>query len=512
MGLGDILKKLFPPSEDTRETEGTQENDPKEEEDSGGGGAKKLVCKGAMTSCNSSETPMQIPLKIISQDKFFINDSAGSEKLIASTMELPQPFDAPFFGKCKLQPAGNSFLPCSVAITKWQNAYEDVELSNGGRILTEDSTAICSFGGTIKIEKHGQGPAQINESQVENGSTSASPTLNPLVDSSAIEVLAGGNLDDTDIDEKGAAVKKIATTDGKTAFAKGTWISFKVTEWYNASATNKDKVNWQVKDAAGSSVQDFVDKGESIAIHFTKNGIYIVEAYGGSAGGTNAAASTITIKNPELGAITKTTADKIRIGESATFAVAPDVGKPDLFSDSDDVVWKLYKSTNGGRTYTEETSIIDLRQGSQQTIPFTEKGHYLIKATINGKTVEEKIEATTNYVNVIEADKDAMRTNTDSITFKVKDGGYNLNPATASEKQTVKWVVYDKDRKKLAEYSDTTGETFTLSNVKTEGVFYVEAFMNSSEIGKVTSSKTPASIVKIEVTTTNFNKINWVDG
>jgi hypothetical protein len=94
----------------------------------------------------------------LSQKKHFGNDKDGSKKLIATTMELGQTLEKNTFGNCKLQPTGNSYLPCQAVITKWSNFYEKVTLSNQGKILLEDSKATCPIGGPdcIEIVDHGQ--------------------------------------------------------------------------------------------------------------------------------------------------------------------------------------------------------------------------------------------------------------------------------------------------------------------------------------------------------------------
>ena len=53
-------------------------------------------------------------LVVQSQTKGYINDGAGSQKLIANTMDLGIPFKAKTFGQCKLQPtSGWLFTLCA---------------------------------------------------------------------------------------------------------------------------------------------------------------------------------------------------------------------------------------------------------------------------------------------------------------------------------------------------------------------------------------------------------------
>ena len=118
---------------------------------------KKIVCHGAMCECQFGDFPDT--LTVLTQKKNYINDSSGSQKLIATDKELGMPFQAKTFGQCKMQPTGSSFKPCMPNITKWDGAFEKTQLKeNQGYPLLEDCKATCSFGGSpcVKITSHGQ--------------------------------------------------------------------------------------------------------------------------------------------------------------------------------------------------------------------------------------------------------------------------------------------------------------------------------------------------------------------
>ncbi|MBO0593358.1 DUF4280 domain-containing protein [Cellulophaga sp. E16_2] len=141
---------------------------------------KSLVCQGAMAQCQQGFVPDL--LKVLSQQKYYINDQAGSDKLIGNTMDLGIPFEAGTFGQCKLQPTGSSFMPCIPNIIKWDGAYEKVELANGGQILTKTSKAICAIAGSAVIEfmTTGQMGAP-SASNFEEVSQQMHQQLNPLI-------------------------------------------------------------------------------------------------------------------------------------------------------------------------------------------------------------------------------------------------------------------------------------------------------------------------------------------
>lgn len=144
-----------------------------------------LVCQGAMCQCKQGFTPDK--LKVLSQQKYYINDSGGSDKLVGNTMDLGLPFEAGTFGQCKLQPSGSSYLPCVPNIIEWKGFYDKVELGNGGKILTEKSKGICAIAGNPVVEfitngQIGTPQASSFEDQDEN----VQNQLNPLVNVSEI--------------------------------------------------------------------------------------------------------------------------------------------------------------------------------------------------------------------------------------------------------------------------------------------------------------------------------------
>jgi hypothetical protein len=145
---------------------------------------KHFVVQGAVCKCKFSEDPSKTDkIKVKSHKKHFGNDKKGSEKLIATTKEIGQTLEKNTFGKCKKQPAGNSFLPCQAVITKWSGFYENVTLSNQGKILLENSKATCPMGAPdcIEITDHGQ-TAEPGEQNFKNAEPMVHKLVNPMVD------------------------------------------------------------------------------------------------------------------------------------------------------------------------------------------------------------------------------------------------------------------------------------------------------------------------------------------
>ena len=142
---------------------------------------KFAVVQGAMCKCQFGDFPDK--LKVLSHRKYYANDSSGSDKLLATTMEIgPATFEKNTFGQCKMQPTGTSFKPCQIVVTKWDGAYKNIEFANTAQVLLEDSKATCPIGGSpcISILLHGQGQPGIPDSTA-GASPDLQQQLNPMV-------------------------------------------------------------------------------------------------------------------------------------------------------------------------------------------------------------------------------------------------------------------------------------------------------------------------------------------
>ncbi len=154
---------------------------------------KHIIVQGATCECMQGTTPDV--LKVASHTYEYANDKEGSEKLIATTLEIGQPFEKNTFGQCKLQPTPGGYKTCQPNITEWKDFYEDAELKNGGNVLTEDSQAICVIAGSpcVKITDHGQ-IMEASEQNIENSDEDTQAQLNPLVNTD--EMSSNGSTDE----------------------------------------------------------------------------------------------------------------------------------------------------------------------------------------------------------------------------------------------------------------------------------------------------------------------------
>ncbi|WP_010522842.1 DUF4280 domain-containing protein [Aquimarina agarivorans] len=148
---------------------------------------KKLVCQGAICKCSFGDFPDK--LVVSSQQKHYINDTRGSQKLMATDKELGAPFQTKTFGQCKMQPTGSSFKPCMPAITTWNGFFEKTQIqSNQGFPLLENSKGICSFGGTPSVEITFHGQVAVPSAQnIANADPEVLSQIMPLINVNEID-------------------------------------------------------------------------------------------------------------------------------------------------------------------------------------------------------------------------------------------------------------------------------------------------------------------------------------
>lgn len=140
---------------------------------------KHLVCQGALCKCNFGTTPDT--LKVLTQNKRYINDKDGSKKLMATHMDLGTTFEKNTFGSC----AKTNNSPCAATVIKWSGYYDKITLEdNQGKALMEDSKATCPIGGTdcITIINHGQ-TAEVSSKNIKNADKDVLTELFPFVSS-----------------------------------------------------------------------------------------------------------------------------------------------------------------------------------------------------------------------------------------------------------------------------------------------------------------------------------------
>lgn len=139
---------------------------------------KHLVCQGAICKCHFGTAPDKMLVK--TQSKRYINDKDGTEKLMATHMDIGKTFQNNTFGSC----AKLNNNPCQVMVTQWSGYYEKITLEdNSGKALLEDSKATCPIGATdcIEIVFHGQ-TMEVSEQNIANTRLEVLSQIFPFVD------------------------------------------------------------------------------------------------------------------------------------------------------------------------------------------------------------------------------------------------------------------------------------------------------------------------------------------
>ncbi|MFD0860709.1 PAAR-like protein [Sungkyunkwania multivorans] len=133
-----------------------------------------LVCQGAICSCTLAASPAT--MKVVTQQKHYVNDASGGSKAIATDKEST--VASLNFGVCR--PGTKRAHPCGAQL-KWNGMYTAVELENGGSPLLDSSSAKCGAdSGTVSVVHHGQTSA-VGGQQVNAADEAVQEQLNPLV-------------------------------------------------------------------------------------------------------------------------------------------------------------------------------------------------------------------------------------------------------------------------------------------------------------------------------------------
>lgn len=168
------------PSENKVNKEVNEGNNPQSEDSSSPHDNKYFIVQKGTVQCNQGFTFPKF--KVSSHQKHYWNDADGNADYLAVTEDDVQldPTAQPF-GQCKLRPTSGGYLPCVYAPAgKWQKTYEKVKVMDKN-CLTEISELMCTTGGKITIQKHGQ-QSETSKSQVNNANTQEQQVYNPIVD------------------------------------------------------------------------------------------------------------------------------------------------------------------------------------------------------------------------------------------------------------------------------------------------------------------------------------------
>jgi predicted chitinase len=249
---------------------------------------KHFVVQGAVCKCSFGNTSSK--LKILSTAEY-LNDHSGSTKAVASSSETGNPFTPATFGTCTL-----THSTCTPGIIKWVGTSSNITLSNEGKILTEDSTAICAVSGSpsISISSHGQ-TSSIYNHPVNNTVTASayaqqsSSTRQSVLREIPLICSIGLNLEN----------RATATTFSSNRVKDNTLpdilvrinepLCFYVEKYENATKADESMVSWKVFDnhSYSTTLLSLENNGPYLNIHLDRPGKYRVMAHGDTEANTS---------------------------------------------------------------------------------------------------------------------------------------------------------------------------------------------------------------------------------
>lgn len=239
---------------------------------------KHFVVQGAVCKCSFGNTSSKLKVSATNE---YINDHSGSSKAVASNMETGNPFTPGTFGTCTF-----SLSACTPAITQWLGFSSNVTLSNGGQILTEDSTAICAVSGSpcISISYHGQtaGIAPPSDKETE-GTQAFNPPSFRQTNSQEVPGIEriGLKLENRSPAATFSSTKIKDNTLPDITVRINEPLFFYVEKYENPDKADESKVNWKVFDNHNNNTTllSFEGNGPYLYINLDKAGKYRVMAY-----------------------------------------------------------------------------------------------------------------------------------------------------------------------------------------------------------------------------------------
>ncbi|WP_160711374.1 peptidoglycan DD-metalloendopeptidase family protein [Chitinophaga solisilvae] len=335
-----------------------------------------LVCEGAVCSCDKSVVPAII--QVTSHHKYYINDSKGSEKLIATTQD--NSIRSINFRTCV---ATGKPEPCTAQL-QWQATSAVLHLSEAGNAppLTDDSSATClSRGGRIRIISHGQATgSQTDNQQPEHAEKQE-----------AVCQQHDGNTDHNN--DRHAQQHKAAATSGFSIEGPAT-LSCGQSGCYNAlpsSAAGTDPVilRWYLSDTDGCLIS--MASGEScFEYRFDIAGSYILRLFSGE-DGTDMTAKNITVTDNQPFTI-KSTATTIRPDQRVTFTLSG-------CTTATNISWRQEDAAGNGIVLESAPAATSITQ----TFPAT--GWYTISVTTETSYAYTFITVSNNAVRAISSNK-----------------------------------------------------------------------------------------------------------
>ncbi|TDW46586.1 putative peptidoglycan binding protein [Flavobacterium sp. 270] len=314
-----------------------------------------------------------------------------------------------------------------------------------------------------------------------------------------------------------------------SSFIVGESLEFVLDETFvNDSKFKKEDINWVVYKDSKKQGADFVNEGLSFSYNFDAPGIYKVEAYGKNSSANNkkdhslAAFVQVEIIKQEIVITPPATIKEefIRLPEGEQLF---NIGLKNTAVKTLNPL-KLYYQVEFIKAPKTSVFLEEQELNDEGTVKFfmRDLGKYNIKIYSKGQYSlknEYLVTVIKNYVESIESVKNAdkgiylLSETSQKASFKVKE--FKIKTATLQEKESVKWVIYDKNGKSYTpegsklefENNDSQkpylgkGESFDFFVPKEEGVFTVEAYIISKmRFNSESDSKQQITVKRPQIT------------
>jgi hypothetical protein len=254
---------------------------------------KHFVVQGAMCKCSFGNSSAKL---MASGNGEYINDHSASIKAVASNKETGNPFLPGAFGYCSF-----SRSPCIPAIVEWKDFVPGITLSNGGKILTEESTAICAVSGSccISIIQHGQ-TTTVSSAHARQGEKATGKGNLVLPTQASHKKIPRIQAIGLSLEKRTPAVTFNSTLEKNDAIIVriNEPLSFYVESYRNNTCPDETMVSWKVfnNHNFSNTLFSFERTGPHLQINF-EAGNYRVMAYGEEQDNTAVYLDIVTMNN-----------------------------------------------------------------------------------------------------------------------------------------------------------------------------------------------------------------------
>ncbi len=520
------------PTESTTTTTPTEEAQP--EEQSSGKPNKAglyIVCNGAECKCDQSKEKIPALLEVISHNQVYVNDKDSAEKLVATTNDLPLPFEkkANTFGTCKKQPiGGGQYKPCIPNVTSWDKSYEAIKIApaGNGTALIEESEGICSFGGKITFTTHGQTETVTAADVAQTPPEVAEMLSDGILTEEEVQKLAGSFDDETST----AEILDINTIGNLTPVGEktGTYsihtshkeLIFKVcvSKPKTLTAEQEKTINWAVyikkKNNTFYHHHTFIDLGKKFTFPYRTPNIYAIEAYTDQpkfdlVTGKGGAFNLLEIANQKIAGLAlsangeKRDNNLVRTTEVVTITAQNKYTTDALPLTEKDLFWEVTNSKGAVKSCTKAGNTLIIPPQPLGKITVTAYKGSSQTATLTYKVINNSVVAITSDVDEVsvlnqgETEKERHK-----VILKVSE--FKINPPTPDELALVKWTSFGEKEDPNKNKIIATGEKITRI-FKSEGTLYYEAFMNEP------AGKDKPSAKKITAIQPKITKAYWAN-